>query len=119
MFSDRMVFVRAVHNAKWMSELELQVYDSWFNPIVSALPTVRAAGKHSTASHFSAQMFLSRSWCCGLRLQTHWPATADSLTPSCLHRNAWGRRGASAACTLCQWCSVFTTVVLKNCSSFL
>jgi Deoxynucleoside kinase len=40
-FSDRMVFVRAVHNAKWMSELELQVYDSWFNPIVSALPTVR------------------------------------------------------------------------------
>jgi hypothetical protein len=39
-FSDRMVFVRAVHNAKWMSELELQVYDSWFNPIVSALPTV-------------------------------------------------------------------------------
>ena len=39
-FSDRMVFVRAVHNAKWMSELELNVYDSWFNPIVSALPTV-------------------------------------------------------------------------------
>ncbi len=35
-----MVFVRAVHNAKWMSELELNVYDSWFNPIVSALPTV-------------------------------------------------------------------------------
>lgn len=42
-FSDRMVFVRAVHNAKWMSELELNVYDSWFNPIVSALPTVSSS----------------------------------------------------------------------------
>lgn len=46
-FSDRMVFVRAVHNAKWMSELELQVYDSWFNPIVSALPTVRRISRLS------------------------------------------------------------------------
>lgn len=28
-FSDRMVFVRAVHEAKWMDDLELSVYDSW------------------------------------------------------------------------------------------
>jgi len=35
-----MVFVRAVHEAQWMSDLELSVYDSWFSPIVSALPTI-------------------------------------------------------------------------------
>lgn len=28
-FSDRMVFVRAVHEAKWLSEMELSIYDSW------------------------------------------------------------------------------------------
>lgn len=28
-FSDRMVFVRAVHQARWMSDLELNIYDSW------------------------------------------------------------------------------------------
>lgn len=37
-FSDRMVFVRAVHEAKWMSEMEISIYDSWFNPVVSELP---------------------------------------------------------------------------------
>jgi len=37
-FSDRMVFVRAVHEAHWMSEMELSIYDSWFDPIVSSLP---------------------------------------------------------------------------------
>ncbi|GJP42592.1 hypothetical protein CLOM_g2139 [Closterium sp. NIES-68] len=37
-FSDRMVFVRAVHEAKWMSEMEVSIYDSWFDPVVSALP---------------------------------------------------------------------------------
>eukprot|EP00252_Welwitschia_mirabilis_P002770 TRINITY_DN12751_c0_g1_i1.p1 TRINITY_DN12751_c0_g1~~TRINITY_DN12751_c0_g1_i1.p1 ORF type:complete len:556 (+),score=88.72 TRINITY_DN12751_c0_g1_i1:234-1901(+) len=37
-FSDRMVFVRAVHEAKWMNEMELSIYDSWFDPVVSALP---------------------------------------------------------------------------------
>ncbi|KFK41618.1 hypothetical protein AALP_AA2G151700, partial [Arabis alpina] len=37
-FSDRMVFVRAVHEAKWMSEMEISIYDSWFDPVVSALP---------------------------------------------------------------------------------
>ncbi|KAL9229069.1 hypothetical protein vseg_004584 [Gypsophila vaccaria] len=37
-FSDRMVFVRAVHEAKWMSEMEISIYDSWFDPVVSCLP---------------------------------------------------------------------------------
>ncbi|KAK9902878.1 hypothetical protein WJX75_009597 [Coccomyxa subellipsoidea] len=36
-FSDRMVFVRAVHEAKWLSEMELSIYDSWFDPVVSQL----------------------------------------------------------------------------------
>ncbi|KAK9786082.1 hypothetical protein WJX73_009061 [Symbiochloris irregularis] len=34
-FSDRMVFVRAVHQAKHMSDLELSLYNSWFDPMVS------------------------------------------------------------------------------------
>ncbi|KAJ7538790.1 hypothetical protein O6H91_11G063100 [Diphasiastrum complanatum] len=37
-FSDRMVFVRAVHEAKWMNEMEISIYDSWFDPVVSELP---------------------------------------------------------------------------------
>ncbi|KAG8389678.1 hypothetical protein BUALT_Bualt01G0003800 [Buddleja alternifolia] len=37
-FTDRMVFVRAVHEAKWMSEMEISIYDSWFDPVVSSLP---------------------------------------------------------------------------------
>jgi deoxyadenosine/deoxycytidine kinase len=28
-FSDRMVFVRAVHAARYMSDTELAIYDSW------------------------------------------------------------------------------------------
>ena len=31
-FSDRMVFVRAVHEARWMDDMELAVYDSWCAP---------------------------------------------------------------------------------------
>ncbi|KAK1300026.1 hypothetical protein QJS10_CPB13g00906 [Acorus calamus] len=37
-FSDRMVFVRAVHEASWMNEMEISIYDSWFDPVVSSLP---------------------------------------------------------------------------------
>lgn len=37
-FSDRMVFVRAVHDAKWLSDAELEIYDSWFNPVISFAP---------------------------------------------------------------------------------
>jgi deoxyadenosine/deoxycytidine kinase len=32
------VFVRAVHEAKWMSDAEISIYDSWFDPVVSAMP---------------------------------------------------------------------------------
>lgn len=37
-FSDRMVFVRAVHEANWMNGMELSIYDSWFDPVLSSLP---------------------------------------------------------------------------------
>lgn len=30
--------MRAVHEAKWMSEMEISIYDSWFDPVVSSLP---------------------------------------------------------------------------------
>ncbi|PKA57348.1 hypothetical protein AXF42_Ash013535 [Apostasia shenzhenica] len=33
-----LVFVRAVHEAKWMNEMEISIYDSWFDPVVSSLP---------------------------------------------------------------------------------
>ncbi|TVU39789.1 hypothetical protein EJB05_13229, partial [Eragrostis curvula] len=37
-FSDRMVFVRAVHESNWLNEMELSIYDSWFDPVLSSLP---------------------------------------------------------------------------------
>ncbi|CAN6213677.1 unnamed protein product [Urochloa humidicola] len=37
-FSDRMVFVRAVHEANWLNGMELSIYDSWFDPVLSSLP---------------------------------------------------------------------------------
>lgn len=37
-FCDRMVFVKAVHHAKQLTPVELEVYDSWFNPIVQMRP---------------------------------------------------------------------------------
>ena len=30
--------MRAVHEAKWMNEMEISIYDSWFDPVVSCLP---------------------------------------------------------------------------------
>ncbi|KAL3159895.1 hypothetical protein ABBQ38_010291 [Trebouxia sp. C0009 RCD-2024] len=39
-FSDRMVFVRTVHEKQWMSDLELNIYDSWFEPVVQASPSL-------------------------------------------------------------------------------
>lgn len=30
--------MRAVHEAKWMNEMEISIYDSWFDPVVSSLP---------------------------------------------------------------------------------
>eukprot|EP00940_MAST-03C_sp_MAST-3C-sp2_P000181 g181.t1 len=37
-FSDQMVFVRALHDSQWMTDLELNLYRSWYDPIVSQLP---------------------------------------------------------------------------------
>lgn len=37
-FCDRMVFVKAVHHLKQLTPVELEVYDSWFNPIVQMRP---------------------------------------------------------------------------------
>lgn len=37
-FSDRLVFVRTVHEAKWMNDMQLQLYDSWFNPMLKEVP---------------------------------------------------------------------------------
>ncbi|GMH42028.1 hypothetical protein BSKO_09947 [Bryopsis sp. KO-2023] len=37
-FSDRLVFVRAVHEARWLSDLQLELYDSWFNPMLREVP---------------------------------------------------------------------------------
>jgi deoxyadenosine/deoxycytidine kinase len=37
-FSDRMVFVHVVHEANWMNEMEINIYDSGFDPFVSCLP---------------------------------------------------------------------------------
>lgn len=37
-FSDMMIFVRAVHESKFMTDLELNLFRSWFDPVVSQLP---------------------------------------------------------------------------------
>ncbi|CAD6220454.1 unnamed protein product [Miscanthus lutarioriparius] len=37
-FSDRMVFARAVREANWLNGMELSIYDSWFDPVLSSLP---------------------------------------------------------------------------------
>lgn len=39
-FSDRMVFVRAVKESGWMGDVELAVYDSWFGPILDSNPSL-------------------------------------------------------------------------------
>ena len=37
-FSDRLVFVRAVHEEKWLDDYQLELYDSWFNPMIREVP---------------------------------------------------------------------------------
>jgi deoxyadenosine/deoxycytidine kinase len=39
-FSDRMVFVRAVNESKWMSDVELAVYDSMFTSHLNLHPSL-------------------------------------------------------------------------------
>jgi len=43
-FSDRMVFVRAVRESGWMGDVELAVYDSWFGPILDSNPSLLPDG---------------------------------------------------------------------------
>lgn len=43
-FSDRMVFVRAVRESGWMGDVELAVYDSWFTPILESNPSLKPDG---------------------------------------------------------------------------
>jgi hypothetical protein len=47
-FSDRMVFVRAVVDAQWMTPMELAIYDSWFAPLVEQLGCL--VGQHHGAA---------------------------------------------------------------------
>lgn len=37
-FSDRLVFVRAVHESQWLTDEQLELYDSWFNPMLQEVP---------------------------------------------------------------------------------
>ena len=37
-FSDKMMLVTAAHENGWISDLELSVFESWFNPTVKAFP---------------------------------------------------------------------------------
>ncbi|KAJ9513220.1 hypothetical protein QJQ45_029519 [Haematococcus lacustris] len=39
-FSDRMVFVRAGHAAGYITDTELSIYDAWFDPVLTTLPTL-------------------------------------------------------------------------------
>jgi hypothetical protein len=43
-FSDRMVFVRTVQESGWMGDVELAVYDSWFDPILNSQPSLLPDG---------------------------------------------------------------------------
>jgi len=43
-FSDRMVFVRAVRESGWMGDVELAVSDSWFGPILDSNPSLLPDG---------------------------------------------------------------------------
>lgn len=40
MFSDRMVFVRAVRESGWMGDVELAVYDEFFHDQLKQYPTL-------------------------------------------------------------------------------
>lgn len=33
-FSDRMIFVESVHEKAWMSDLELSLFNGWYDPVV-------------------------------------------------------------------------------------
>jgi deoxyadenosine/deoxycytidine kinase len=33
-FSDRLIFVESVHDKGWMSDLELSLFNSWYEPFI-------------------------------------------------------------------------------------
>ena len=37
-FSDRMIFVESVHEKGWMSDLELSLFNGWYDPVVKVSP---------------------------------------------------------------------------------
>ena len=39
-FSDKMVFVQAVHEARWMNDMEMSIYNSWFEPMINSMPAL-------------------------------------------------------------------------------
>ena len=39
-FSDRMVFAQAVHEARFMNDMEMSIYNSWFDPMVASMPAL-------------------------------------------------------------------------------
>ena len=43
-FSDRMIFVESVHESGWMSDLELSLFNAWYDPMVAACPNLKPEG---------------------------------------------------------------------------
>lgn len=43
-FSDRMVFVRAVYEEQWMTDVELAVYDEWFDEQLDTMTSLKPDG---------------------------------------------------------------------------
>ena len=39
-FSDRMVFVQSIHEARYMNDMEMSIYNSWFDPMIASMPTL-------------------------------------------------------------------------------
>lgn len=59
-FSDRLVFVRAVHEAQWLSDMQLELYDSWFNPMlrwVHCLESINSYMNYCFGLHKSLSCF--------------------------------------------------------------
>ena len=44
MFSDKMIFVESVHENGWMSDMELALFNSWYNPMVQVSPNLVPEG---------------------------------------------------------------------------
>ena len=43
-FSDKMIFVESVHENGWMSDMELALFNSWYNPMVQVSPNLVPEG---------------------------------------------------------------------------